>query len=118
MAPGLPLTRETLLTVIDQGDGIKDSIILAQSAGWDHAKLVGVIKSLEVVMPKRNSHPVLSQSIQYVTTTPFEEEKWTTTEEGEQYAALGSPEAQVGHIGASRKCSRSCGIGRSVCQGS
>ncbi|KAF4671189.1 hypothetical protein FOZ61_005412 [Perkinsus olseni] len=81
MAPGLPLSRENLLTVIDQGNGIKDSITLAQSAGWDHAKLVGVIKSLE--------------SIEYVTTTPFEEEKWTTTEEGEQYATVGSPEAQV-----------------------
>ncbi|EER02201.1 phenylalanyl-tRNA synthetase alpha chain, putative [Perkinsus marinus ATCC 50983] len=82
MAPGLPLSRETLLTVIDQQEGgINNSIALAQSSGWDHAKLVGVIKSLE--------------SIHYVTTTPFEEEEWTTTEEGEQYATLGSPEAQV-----------------------
>lgn len=50
MAPGLPLSRETLLSVIDQReDGINNSIALAQSSGWDHAKLVGVIKSLEVL---------------------------------------------------------------------
>ena len=75
-------SRETVVNYLAIHKSIESSIALCNSEqGWDHSRLVGVIKSL--------------QSQGMVTAEGFELEQWRLTEEGAEYALNGSPEAQV-----------------------
>jgi len=77
----MALDRVILKATIQERGEIADSIALAQEKGWDHEKLVGVIKSL--------------QADGQVETTSTKVEGWKLTVEGAKYAKAGSPEAQV-----------------------
>jgi len=74
-------TREALKQLINERGGIQDSVALAADKGWDHDKLVGVIKSLEADLQ--------------VTTKVTKRDGWKLSAEGTQYVEKGSPEAQV-----------------------
>jgi|Transcript_28485 phenylalanyl-tRNA synthetase alpha chain len=74
-------TREALKQLLNEKGSIADSLVLATERGWDHDKLVGVIKSLEADLQ--------------VTTKTSKREGWKLTAEGAQYLEKGSPEAQV-----------------------
>mmetsp|Transcript_21576 Transcript_21576/g.50316 ORF Transcript_21576/g.50316 Transcript_21576/m.50316 type:complete len:497 (-) Transcript_21576:103-1593(-) len=87
------VTFEGLLKLIDKEGGIKDTRTLASANGWEHDKLVGVVKSL--------------QAEGLVDTEALKGEGWKLTEEGEQYSKAGSPEAQVfNHIKSTGKGSK------------
>jgi phenylalanyl-tRNA synthetase alpha chain len=73
--------RVTLKALIQERGEIADSLKLAEEKKWDHDKLVGIIKSL--------------QGDGQVDTTSSKKDGWKLTAEGEKYAKLGSPEAQV-----------------------
>lgn len=73
--------REDVVAYLANHATIDSSVELARCHQWDHARLVGVLKSL--------------QSQGMVGLEAFEQEQWKLTEEGESYAARGSPEAQV-----------------------
>jgi len=75
------LSRVTLKSLIQERGEIANSIELAKELGWDHEKLVGVIKSLQ------------GDGQVETTSTKVEGYKWTS--EAEKYAKVGSPEAQV-----------------------
>eukprot|EP00747_Dinoflagellata_sp_TGD_P196078 gnl/TRDRNA2_/TRDRNA2_65724_c0_seq1.p1 gnl/TRDRNA2_/TRDRNA2_65724_c0~~gnl/TRDRNA2_/TRDRNA2_65724_c0_seq1.p1 ORF type:complete len:506 (+),score=130.97 gnl/TRDRNA2_/TRDRNA2_65724_c0_seq1:66-1583(+) len=76
-----PLSKEEFLKVIDERGEITDTVVLAGELGWDHEKLVGVMKS------------ILAE--EKVTADGTKREGFKLTEEGEKYSAGGSPEAQV-----------------------
>jgi len=75
------LNRAVLKAVIQERGQIADSIALAEEKGFDHDKLVGVIKSL--------------QADGQVDATSTKKEGYKLTTEGEKYATLGAPEVQV-----------------------
>ena len=75
------VNREELVHTLAAQGKVANSVALALSRGWDHQKLVGLLKSLQ------------SQGL--VVCLPVEQENWKLTAEGEEYANLGSPEAQV-----------------------
>jgi len=77
----MALDRAILKALIEERGEIADSIALAQEKGWDHDKVVGIIKSL--------------QGDGQVDTTTTKVDGWKLTAEGEKYAKDGSPEAQV-----------------------
>mmetsp|Transcript_27912 Transcript_27912/g.60588 ORF Transcript_27912/g.60588 Transcript_27912/m.60588 type:complete len:500 (-) Transcript_27912:191-1690(-) len=74
-------SKEEVVAVIEEKNEIADSVELAKSKGWDHDRLVGVIKSLEADERATST----SKKLEGVKLTP----------EGEQYAEKGSPEVQV-----------------------
>lgn len=74
-------TKESLAALLQEAGEIADSCALADGRGWDHLRLVGVLKSLE--------------ADGRITTTPMKREGWRLTPEGEQCSEGGSPEAQV-----------------------
>lgn len=81
-------TKEGLLLIIEERGEIADSGVLANEQGWDHERLVGVLKSLEADLR--------------VTSTPTKLEGWKFTAEGEKYSVEGSPESQVFNLVKSR----------------
>lgn len=74
-------TKDGIVAHLRNFGEIEDSVQLAESSGWDHDRLVGVLKSL--VADER------------VTITASKKEGWKLTPEGQQCAEAGSPEAQV-----------------------
>mmetsp|Transcript_104427 Transcript_104427/g.207410 ORF Transcript_104427/g.207410 Transcript_104427/m.207410 type:complete len:500 (-) Transcript_104427:116-1615(-) len=74
-------TKEDVVQVLQEENEIVDSVKLADTRGWDHLKLVGVLKSLEADGRTKS--------------TSSKREGWKLTAEGEQYCEKGSPEVQV-----------------------
>jgi phenylalanyl-tRNA synthetase alpha chain len=74
-------TKDAVVAVLQEHNEIEDSLELASKRGWDHDRLVGVIKSLEVDGRTSSSQ--------------MKREGWKLTAEGEAYAERGSPEVQV-----------------------
>jgi phenylalanyl-tRNA synthetase alpha chain len=79
MATGLD--RKAVVDVIQARGLIENSLDLAGEHGWDHEKLVGVLKSLE--------------ADSCVTNTPTSVKSWKVTEEGQRVLDAGSPEVLV-----------------------
>jgi phenylalanyl-tRNA synthetase alpha chain len=73
--------KEKVLQTLQDGGVIKDTEELAKANGWDHDKVVGVVKSLE------------AESM--VTNTPMKRDGWKLTGEGEKYSKDGMPEVHV-----------------------
>jgi len=76
-----PVSKEAVIAILVADDEIPNSEILSTSKGWDHATLIGVLKSLEAE----------SQ----VTNTPTKKEGWKLTPDGEAALKDGSAECQV-----------------------
>lgn len=74
-------TKDAIVAHLKSFGEIADSLHLAASSGWDHDKLVGIIKSL--------------LADERVTCEATKKEGWKLTSEGQQYAEAGSPEVQV-----------------------
>lgn len=75
------LTKDAVVSLLEQRGELADSAVLASENCWDHDKLVGVIKSLE--------------ADGWTTSTSTKREGWKMTAEAEKYVAEGSPEVQV-----------------------
>lgn len=73
--------REAVVALLDKDRSFEDSVALAQANGWDHDKLVGVLKSLEAQ--------------EQVTNAATKRDGWKLTAEGAKYSLAGSPEVQV-----------------------
>lgn len=80
MAAAGKMKEEVVALLVSAGE-VSDSSALASERGWDHDRLVGVIKSLEAEGQ--------------VTSTPMKREGWKLTSEGEECLRSGSPEVQV-----------------------
>jgi phenylalanyl-tRNA synthetase alpha chain len=74
-------TKESVKALIEERGLIQDSVALAEEKKWEHDKLVSVIKSLA--------------SDAQISTIETKMQGWKLTAEGQEYAAKGSPEAQV-----------------------
>mmetsp|Transcript_5612 Transcript_5612/g.15749 ORF Transcript_5612/g.15749 Transcript_5612/m.15749 type:complete len:499 (-) Transcript_5612:188-1684(-) len=74
-------TKEEVISILEASNEIPDSVELAGKKGWDHDKLVGVIKSLE--------------ADGWTTSTATKREGWKLTPEAQSYLEKGSPEVQV-----------------------
>jgi len=74
-------TKEDVVQILQADNEIADSVQLADARGWDHLKLVGVLKSLE--------------ADGRTTSKATKREGWKLTTEGEEYSKNGSPEVQV-----------------------
>lgn len=79
MADSVP--KDQVVALLAEHREIKDSTVLAAERGWNHERLIGVLKSLEAE----------SQ----VTSVPMKSEGWKLTAEGEEVSRNGSPEVQV-----------------------
>mmetsp|Transcript_91115 Transcript_91115/g.235304 ORF Transcript_91115/g.235304 Transcript_91115/m.235304 type:complete len:496 (-) Transcript_91115:48-1535(-) len=77
-------TLEAVVEIIQEKGEIADSVVLAEQKGWDHEKLVGLIKSLDAAERTKSA--------------PMKREGWKLTAEGEQYSKDGSPEVQVFNV--------------------
>jgi len=75
------VTKEIVLEHIASAGSIEDTLSLSNEKGWDHNKVVGIVKSLA--------------SLEAVTLEDRKNEVLHATEEGKQYLENGSPEAQV-----------------------
>jgi len=73
--------RDVVVRLLDKDGEIADSLTLAKEHGWDHDKLVGVLKSLEAQ--------------EQVTSTGTSSQGWKLTDEAAGYCKDGSPEYQV-----------------------
>uniref|UniRef100_A0A1D1YB38 phenylalanine--tRNA ligase n=1 Tax=Anthurium amnicola TaxID=1678845 RepID=A0A1D1YB38_9ARAE len=73
--------EDAILQFLQSNDEIADSHQFAATAGLQHGELENVIKSLH--------------GFQLVVAHDIKKENWVLTGEGESYAALGSPEAQL-----------------------
>jgi phenylalanyl-tRNA synthetase alpha chain len=73
--------RQDVKDFLNTNNKIPDSIAFAEARGWDHEKLVGVIKSLEADLQ--------------VTSSGTKRDGWKLTADGAAVVAKGSPEAQV-----------------------
>lgn len=74
-------TKEEVAKVIEERGEIASSLSLAEERGWDHDRLVGVIKSFDAE--------------ERTVSTGSKIEGAKCTAEGEQYCQSGSPEVQV-----------------------
>lgn len=74
--------EDKILQFLDKNGEIADSIKFAQERGWKHDdSLIGTLKRLE--------------AFELISTKPIENKSLLLTEEGEEVARLGSPEARV-----------------------
>jgi phenylalanyl-tRNA synthetase alpha chain len=73
--------REAVVEHLDKAGGIPDSLEFAKQKGWDHDKLVGVLKSLEAQ--------------EQVTNTGTSSQGHKLSDEALSYSKDGSPECQV-----------------------
>lgn len=75
------MAEEAILGYLEKNAEISDSGRFADEFGLDHNEVVNVIKSLN--------------GFRYVDAEDIKMEKWVLTDEGETYAATGSPEMQL-----------------------
>eukprot|EP00933_Yihiella_yeosuensis_P008530 TRINITY_DN11402_c2_g1_i1.p1 TRINITY_DN11402_c2_g1~~TRINITY_DN11402_c2_g1_i1.p1 ORF type:complete len:513 (-),score=115.46 TRINITY_DN11402_c2_g1_i1:108-1646(-) len=81
MAPGAAPTKESFASLLEAKKSFDDSEVFASEQGWDHEKLVGILKSF--------------QAEEQITAQPMKREGWKLTEEGTKYEKEGTPEVQV-----------------------
>ncbi|CAM8901565.1 unnamed protein product [Rhodiola kirilowii] len=75
------MAEDAILGYLDQNADVLDSRKFAHDHGFEHDEVVNVIKSLN--------------GFQYVIATEYEEKNWILTDEGNEYAAEGSPEFRL-----------------------
>ncbi|CAM8907087.1 unnamed protein product [Rhodiola kirilowii] len=75
------MAEDAILGYLDQNADVSDSRKFAHDHGFEHDEVVNVIKSLN--------------GFQYVIATEYEEKNWILTDEGNEYAAEGSPEFRL-----------------------
>jgi len=90
------VTMDEVLACLNADGEIADSVKLATSRGWDHDKLVGVLKSLQAAGNVNNEGTKV--------------EGWKLTGEGNDYLQNGSPEVQVFNFVKSKESITNAGV--------